>query len=218
MRRAAPAKPAPDRSGHTAAPGPVIEAAPGCDYRPNPAPQEPLPLASADPLACQKNTQNTHRTATVQKAKDNPHHHRHRYQSDPALLELPPDTVVASHCATHSTSVQVDAAPLPTSQAQSPIADEAFNPFLQPTLALDPPSSPSISVQFWSLASPSPSPRARHQPQDSHHSIVQSPRPLPTCPVGNKQRHAATDVWTFYEGGLKQNVCLFCMYVNSIYS
>ncbi|KAF8477919.1 hypothetical protein DFH94DRAFT_71719 [Russula ochroleuca] len=230
----AAAEPPPNPSSRKAALGPVIEAVPGCEYQPNPAPHEPLPLASADPPARRKNARNTRQTATI--LVKNKNNLCRQCQPDPASLEpLLPNTVVVSRCATpsadpdkdilsplcrhqpisphhnHSTSVRVDVAPLPALQAQSPIADEAFNPFLQqPMLALDPPSSPSISAQFWSLASPTPSPHARRQPQNRHHSIVRSPRPLPTRPVGNKQCHAATDVWTFYEEGPKQNVCLLC--------
>lgn len=114
------------------------------------------------------------------------------------------------------TSARVHAASSPATQPPSPVADHGSNPFLQqpaahPTPAYNPPPSPSTSTRFWSLASPPPSSRARGRPRNGRHSTVRSPQTLPTGPVGNKHRHAAKDIWTFFEENTnKKNVCLFC--------
>lgn len=68
-------------------------------------------------------------------------------------------------------------------------------------------STPSTAARFFAVT---PSPRARGTPRAGRHSILRLTR-RSEGPVGHKQRHAADDVWTFYDTtNPEMNDCLFC--------
>lgn len=100
----------------------------------------------------------------------------------------------------------------------APVPDVNSNPFLDPPAAPrtppnEPGPSPSTSRRFYSVAPSTASPRPRGAPRAGRHSLPR--RFSVTGPVGNKHRHSAKDVWTFFEEmedkkGTPKHGCLFC--------
>jgi hypothetical protein len=79
------------------------------------------------------------------------------------------------------------------------------------------------SSDFFAISPSTPS-RSRHTPCVGPHSIPHSVtrrrrrQSLDNGPAGHKHRHAARDVWTFFEDGDSNRSCIFCKYVLNFYS
>lgn len=110
-----------------------------------------------------------------------------------------------------SSETSVGPASIPASTSPpTPVANADENPFapnLQTPAAGGSQSTPSTAARFFAVT---PSPRARGTPRRGRHSTLRLNRRT-EGPVGHKHRHAADDVWTFYDiTDSKTNDCLFC--------
>lgn len=142
-----------------------------------------------------------------------------RHQGDPAPAAAP---AIASALPANIPSA-VPAADLPNvndvapEPIPTPVRDEAANPFLtgpQPDIPIENLSSPASTERRFYIATPSTAARTPHCPQAGRHSTIRvRPHSPLDGPAGHKQRHTASDVWTFFEEMAGKNCCVFCKYV-----
>jgi hypothetical protein len=103
----------------------------------------------------------------------------------------------------------------------SPVRDDGANPFLatadlHDTRQRNSTATPSTERRFYAV-SPSTPARSPHTPRAGQHSIPYSitrrrrrRQSQDKGPAGHKHRHAARDVWTFFEDNDSKRNCLFC--------
>jgi hypothetical protein len=88
--------------------------------------------------------------------------------------------------------------------------DEAANPFCASGPQPDTPSwNRSLLTSTESMVTPSILSQSSGHPRAGCHSTI-CRRPLASGPAGNKHRHAANDIWTFFTKIEDKNNCVFC--------
>lgn len=98
-----------------------------------------------------------------------------------------------------------------------PICDNGANPFLtatdsRNTCLRNSSTTPSTERQFYAVSpsTPSQSPHTLHAGRHSTTHRRRRRQSLKNGPAGRKRRHAARDVWTFFEDNNSTRSCLFC--------